>query len=264
MNDFPSQFFGCYRLKPGDETYTSVSCALKVGYRAIDTASLYKNEEDVGRAVRDFAIERDSIFIQTKIWDADQGYHSTITALRSSLKRLGFHYVDSLLIHSPRKGRASRQETWKAMSYLRDIGLVRHIGVSNFGKEHIEEILPYGLPFVNQIDCSPFNQRLDLIQYCKDRGILIQAYSPLTRGMRLQHPVLLDIAKKYGSSPAKILLAFSNQICHSFAVKSCNAEHIKENYGGRPLLSEADMNALRQLEENLLVMGRDITGCGLA
>ena len=261
-NQLPRETFGVYRIPPGQPTYDAVTCALKTGYRSIDTATLYRNEADVGRAVKDSGINRQDLHITTKVWDTDQGFHSTIAALDRSIKLLDTTYVDLYLIHSPRPGKQLRKETWKAMIHLKKLGKVKSIGVSNFSEKHLEELMESDetvIPAVNQIDLHPFKQRRKHCDYCKKTGIILQSYSPLTRGIAFQHSVLQDIARRHKASAAQVLLAWARQTNDAFVVKSQNEQHIRENFLPGIQLNESDFLMMMTLNEDLNVLGRDIS-----
>lgn len=252
---YPRDFFGTYLLKPGNDTYAAVSSALRVGYRAFDTAPLYRNESDVGRAIRDSALSREEIFIQTKIWDTDQGYEGTHNSVRQSMQRLGVKHINSVLIHSPRPGKAIVQDSWRAMTELKAEGHIGEIGVSNFGAAQIGWL--QSVPAINQIDISPFNQRRELRTYCQDNGILLQVHSSLTRGYKLKDDLLQKLASRYKHvTPAMILLAWCRRTCDSVVVKSRDPAHMVENLSG---LTQEEMSELESLETGYRVMGWDVS-----
>lgn len=174
---------GVYQARRGGETYAAVLEALKQGYRSIDTAAVYGNEEDVGRAIRDSKVPRSEIFVTTKLWNSDHGFERCLAALPASLSRLGLFYVDLYLIHSPVRG--LRVETWRAMEVLLAAGKTRAIGVSNYGIHHLKELFAVCKvrPAVNQIEISPFLTREELSGFCRQEGIYVEAYSPLTKGI---------------------------------------------------------------------------------
>jgi diketogulonate reductase-like aldo/keto reductase len=251
---------GVWQAPRGGPTRGAVTAALESGYRHVDTAAIYGNEADVGRAVRESAIPREQIFVTTKLWNADQGYDSALRALDASLARLGLEYVDLYLIHwpVPRK----RLDSWRALERLHEQKRARAIGVSNFMKEHLEELLSHArvVPAANQIELTPFLQRRDTVAFCKDRGIVVEAYSPLTRGRRLDHPVLVDVARHAKRTPAQVLLRWGVQ--HGFVVlpKSVTRSRIVENAALFDF--ELDADAMRRLDglEEGLVTGWDPAG----
>ena len=168
----------------------AVRYALNIGYRHIDTAWLYDNERDVGKVVMESGIDREEIFITTKVWNSDQGYRSALGACERSLQRLGLPYVDLYLIHWPVQGK--NKDTWKAMIRLLREGKTRVIGVSNYEIFHLQEIIQNFdvIPSVNQVEFHPFLFQEKLLEFCKNSNIQLEAYSPLTRGQRLDHPVV--------------------------------------------------------------------------
>lgn len=232
LNDgtkIPVLGLGVWQAAAGKETRKAVSFALESGYRLIDTAKLYGNERDVGAAVRESGIPREEIFITTKLWNSDQGFESALRAFEGSRRELGLDYVDLYLIHWPEP--RLRQESWKALLKIREQGLARSIGVSNYTIPHLEELLPTTPipPSVDQVEFHPFLYQRDLLEYCRKHRIQLEAYSPLTRGRRLKHPVITEIAAKYGRTPAQILIRWSLQ--HGLVVipKSVRPERIREN-----------------------------------
>ena len=248
----PRLGLGVYQAPPGESTLRAVKYALKIGYRHIDTAWLYGNEIDVGRAVRESGIEREEIFITTKVWNSDQGYQSTLAACDRSLKLLGLPYIDLYLIHWPVEGRG--KDTWKAMIQLLNEGKVRAIGVSNFEVFHLQDIFQNFdvIPSVNQVEFHPFLFQEKLLEFCKNSNIQLEAYSPLTRGQRLNHHILVGLAKKYGKSSAQILIRWNLQ--HGLVVipKSIHENRIRENIQVFNFqLEEEDMELLDSLNEDL-------------
>jgi diketogulonate reductase-like aldo/keto reductase len=220
---------GVYLMRPGKETYQAVKAALEVGYRLVDTASLYGNEEDVGRAVRDSSIPREEVFITTKLWNDDHGYDSALRAFDASLKRLGLGSVDLYLIHFPVP--KVREESWRALEKILASGRARAIGVSNYTERHLKDLLRHSsvVPAVNQVEFSPFLYQRDLLEFCRKQRIQVEAYAPLTAGSRLNDPRITAIAKKHGRTNAQVLLRWAVQ--HEVVVipKSRNAGRIKEN-----------------------------------
>jgi methylglyoxal/glyoxal reductase len=248
----PRLGLGVYQAPSGESTLRAVKYALKIGYRHIDTAWLYGNEIDVGRAIRESGIEREEIFITTKVWNSDQGYQSTLAACDRSLKLLGLPYVDLYLIHWPVEGRG--KDTWKAMIQLLNEGKTRTIGVSNYEVFHLQEIFQNFdvIPSVNQVEFHPFLFQEKLLEFCKNSNIQLEAYSPLTRGQRLNHHILVGLAKKYGKSSAQILIRWNLQ--HGLVVipKSIHENRIRENIQVFDFqLEETDMKLLNSLNEDL-------------
>jgi methylglyoxal/glyoxal reductase len=251
--EIPRLGLGVYQTPPGETTLHAVKYALKIGYRHIDTAWLYDNEGDVGKAVLEcgIGIQREEVFITTKVWNSDQGYASTLTAYERSLQHLGLSYVDLYLIHWPVQGQS--KDTWKAMIQLLREGKARAIGVSNYDIFQLQEILQNFdvVPSINQVEFHPFLYQEELLQFCKKNNIQLEAYSPLTRGERLNHPTVVRLAKKYGKTSAQILIRWSLQ--HNLVVipKSIHENRIKENSQVFDFqLEEKDMKLLNSLNED--------------
>ncbi|UCH61935.1 MAG: aldo/keto reductase [Fidelibacterota bacterium] len=227
--EMPYLGLGVYLAGPGSGTENAVQYAFEAGYRHIDTASLYGNEREVGRAVRNSRIPREEIFITTKLWNSDHGYNRTITACEESLRELNLPYIDLYLIHWPVEN--LRNETWEAMIALQKDGKCRAIGVSNYTIRHLEELLADSpvVPAVNQVEFSPFLYQKDLLDFCRSHGIQLEAYSPLTRGKKLNHPAITSIAARYGKTSAQIMIRWSLE--HEIVVipKSANKRRIYEN-----------------------------------
>jgi diketogulonate reductase-like aldo/keto reductase len=250
--EIPRLGLGVYQTAIGETTLRAVRYALEIGYRHIDTAWLYGNEADVGRAVRESGIRREEIFITTKVWDSDQGYDSTLTACERSLRRLGLSYIDLYLIHWPVQ--AKSKDTWKAMIQLLKDGKARAIGVSNYEIFDIQEILQNfdTVPSVNQVEFHPFLYQEKLLQFCKNNDIQLEAYSPLTRAEKLNHATVKTIAQKYDKTAAQILIRWALQ--HDLVVipKSIHENRIKENSEVFDFqLEEQDMKLLNSLNEDL-------------
>lgn len=237
----------------GGATQRAVSSALKLGYRHIDTARIYGNEAQVGKAIRESGIPRAELFVATKLWNQDQGYDQALRAFDDSLKRLTLDYVDLYLIHWPVAGQ--RLDSWRALESLFQAGRARSIGVSNFLVPHLRELSGVAkvLPAVNQIELTPFLQRRDTCALCGELGITLEAYSPLTRGQRLDHPVVLDIASQVQRSPAQVLLRWGIQRGFVILPKSVTPSRIEENASLFDFsLDSAAMARLDDLEEGLV------------
>jgi methylglyoxal/glyoxal reductase len=245
---------GTFLSEVGEATKNSVLWALEEGYRHIDTARIYNNETDVGEAIWESGISRSEIFVTTKVWNDDQGYDKTLQACDESLRRLGMDYVDLYLIHWPVP--VLRNETWKAMIKLQEMGKARAIGVSNFMIRHLNELLAQTdvVPAVNQVEISPFIQRKPLTEYCRKRGIVVEAYSTLSRGKRCSDERLEEIGQKYGKTPAQIALRWALQNDIVVIPKSVHKERIIENANIFNFeIFGADMAALAALDENYSV-----------
>jgi len=248
---------GVYQTKPGKDTFNSVKWSLQAGYRLVDTAALYGNEADVGRAVKESGIPRSEIFVATKLWDPDHGYDEAVEAFEGSLENLGLDYVDLYLIHSPNTGKLV--ETWDALVAMQRKGKIRSIGVSNFGKKHIEALRKHGrpLPAVNQIELHPLNyrNRASLLDYCKENGILVQAYGSLFAGQTewLKAPQVTSAVKAHpGKTPAQVLLRWALQMGIQVIPKSVKHKRIEENLKFLDFeLSESEMAALSGMKGEL-------------
>jgi diketogulonate reductase-like aldo/keto reductase len=219
--------FGVWKMKEGKETEDAVATALTHGYRHIDTARLYANERSVGDAVRNSGIPREDIFITTKLWPSD--YLRPEKGLTESLESLGLSYVDLYLIHWPIP--LMPKKVWQTLEDAYERGLVRAIGVSNYSQSDIEKVLEYAkvVPMVNQVEFNPKNYDPKLLAYCKDKNIVVEAYSPLGQGSLLHNSVVLQIASEYKKTPAQILIRYSLEHGTVPLPKSSNPERIKEN-----------------------------------
>jgi diketogulonate reductase-like aldo/keto reductase len=241
---------GVYQMADGDRTQHAIDRALKVGYRHIDTAAIYHNEISVGKAVRSSLIPREQIFITTKLWNADQGYDQAIRAFEKSLSNLGMDWVDLYLIHWPVQGK--RKDSWRALEKLYNEGRCKAIGVSNYMENHMEELLSYAnvKPAVNQIELHPYllNERMDIVNLCRQADIIPIAYSPLTRGTQLKDPSLVKIAKSYEKTTAQLLIRWGVQQGFAVIPKSAIHSRIEENIDVFDFeISAADMERLNEL-----------------
>ncbi|KAI9306230.1 2,5-didehydrogluconate reductase [Cunninghamella echinulata] len=254
-NSIPCVGFGVYQSEAGFETENAVLCALKDGYRHIDTASCYYNEESVGLAIKKSGIPRDQIFVTTKLWDTDHGYEKTKQALQTSLDKLGLEYVDLYLIHSPLPGKELRLASWKALEELKEAGKIKSIGVSNYGVHHLKELLDNCTvkPVINQIEITPYLRRDDIETYCQEHDIIIETFSPLTMGLKLNEKELIDIGKQYSKSSAQVLIRWAIQRGYIPLPKSVTPNRIKSNSELFDFtLSEKDMTTLNSLNEDFV------------
>ncbi|MEI2468785.1 aldo/keto reductase [Peribacillus frigoritolerans] len=247
----PQLGFGVFKVKNGNETVESVKKAVEVGYRAIDTAAIYENEEGVGQAIRECGVPREELFITSKVWNTEQGYDTTLKAFEDSLKRLGLEYLDLYLIHWP--GKDKYLETWRALEKLYKDGKVKSIGVSNFHIHHLENLLANSevKPVVNQIELHPLLTQVEIRDYCAKHEIKVESWSPLGRGNLLEEPTINHIAKKHGKSPAQVLIRWHLQ--HDLVVipKSITPFRIKENAQVFDFsLSLNEMNQIDALNKN--------------
>jgi diketogulonate reductase-like aldo/keto reductase len=226
----PRLGLGVYQIPSNEIGVESIRYALEIGYRHIDTASIYQNELEVGQAIRASGINREKIFVTTKLWPLDE-QHDYVRACRESLQRMGLDYIDLYLIHAPPEPKY-RKNAWRAMEHLLEIGNTRAIGVSNYGVKHLEELFDYSNvhPSVNQIEISPYLQRQDLVEFCSKNDIVLMAYSPLTRGLKLEDKKLRSMASKYRKTPAQLLIRWSLQSGYIVIPKSSRYNRIKENF----------------------------------
>lgn len=242
---------GVYKVEEGNEVIDSVKTALEVGYRAIDTAALYENEEGVGKAIKASGIPRKEIFVTTKVWNTDHGYEKTLKAFDKSISKLGLDYVDLYLIHWP--GKDTFLDTWRALEKLYRDGRVRAIGVSNFKPHHLQTLMEHSeeKPVINQVELHPYFQQKELREFCKQHDIVVEAWSPLGRGQVLDDPVLAEIGKKYGKTPAQVTLRWHLQNDIVIIPKSVTPSRIKENADIFDFeLTAEDMEQIDQLDKN--------------
>lgn len=248
----PQVGLGVWQAPRGQVTRDAVLSALAQGYRHIDTARIYGNEADVGAAVRESGLPREQIFVTTKLWNEDHGFDSALRAFELSLTRLGLEYVDLYLVHWPVANK--RLDSWDALERLYKEGRARAIGVSNYLTPHLRELLDHCEvpPAANQIELTPFLQRRDTRALCAQHRIVVQAYSPLTRGEKLSHATVVRVARQVSRSPAQVLLRWGIQHGHVVLPKSTTPSRIAENAALFDFaLDAAAMQALDGLEENL-------------
>ncbi|WP_421803711.1 aldo/keto reductase [Flagellimonas sp.] len=241
---------GVYQSDDGSEVINAVKAALNHGYRHIDTAAIYHNEEGVGTGIRESSVKREDVFLTSKVWNIDQGYDTTLKAFEASLERLGTDYLDLYLIHWP-KGELSK-ETWKALEQLYKEERVRAIGVSNFLQNHLEDLLPSVeiVPMVNQMEFHPYLVQQDLIDFCVSKNIQYEAWSPLMQGQIFDLDVMKDLASKYNKTIAQVVLRWDLQKGVITIPKSSKPERIKANANLFDFeLSDEDVQLLDSLEK---------------
>ncbi len=207
----PRLGFGVYRAAQGDETNNAVLNALEVGYRHIDTASAYGNEESVGEAIKESGLKREEIFLTTKLFNSDMRAHRQMDAFKESLDRLKVDYVDLYLIHWPVPG--VYLESWKVLEEIYNKGLAKAIGVSNFLQHHLDDVIAHGsiVPAANQVEFSPLWQDNLLIQYCREKNIAFEAWGPLAAGELIGDRTTGDIGAKYGKTGSQVILRWMLQ-----------------------------------------------------
>ncbi|MFG7943120.1 aldo/keto reductase [Streptomyces cacaoi] len=228
----PQLGFGVWQV-PDDEATAAVATALETGYRSIDTAAIYENERGVGRALAASGLPREELFVTTKLWNAEQGYDSTLRAFDASLERLGLEQVDLYLIHWPMPAVDRYLDTWKAFEKIYADGRARAIGVSNFQPAHLNRVLELGgtTPALNQIELHPTLQQSVPRAYHADHGIATEAWSPLGQGgALLKDPKLARIAEKHGRTPAQVVLRWHLQLGNVVIPKSVTPSRIRENF----------------------------------
>jgi diketogulonate reductase-like aldo/keto reductase len=247
----PQLGFGVFKVQDGDDVAVAVAAALDVGYRHIDTAAIYRNEEGVGRAIAASGIPRSDIFVTTKLWNSDQGYDSALAAIDENLAKLGLDYVDLYLVHWPKPEHT--RDTWRAMEEIKASGKARAIGVSNFLPEHLDQLLEHATvpPSINQIEFHPHLQSPGLVDYCDEHDIVVEAWSPLKAGQIIDDSELAMIAETHGVTVAQVVLRWMLQRGIVAIPKSVTPSRIASNadlYGFD--LSGAEMAAINAMDRN--------------
>ena len=227
--EMPYFGLGVYLSKDGQEVINAIKWAVDAGYRHIDTASIYKNEEGVGIGVKEASVAREELFVVSKVWNSDQGYESTLKAFDDSLKRLGMDYLDLYLIHWPVEGKY--KETWRALEKLYAEGRVRAIGVSNFLQHHLEDLMADAevVPMVNQMEFHPYLVQQELLDFCQKNTIQYEAWSPMMQGKIFGMDAFEALAKKYNKTIAQIVLRWDLQKGVVTIPKSTKKERIESN-----------------------------------
>ncbi|HSJ39236.1 MAG TPA: aldo/keto reductase [Planococcus sp. (in: firmicutes)] len=246
---------GVFKVQDGQEAVDAVRTAIVNGYRSIDTAAVYKNEEGVGQGIREgleeAGISREELFVTSKVWNSDLEYESAMAAYEASLERLGLDYLDLYLIHWPVEGKY--KDAWKGLEKLYNDGRVKAIGVSNFHVHHLKDLLEDAeiTPMVNQIEYHPMLTQQEVQMFCIEKGIQVEAWSPLMQGELLEHPVLKELAEKYGKTVAQVILRWDLQNGVITIPKSIKEHRIIENADiGDFELSIEDMDRIEALNEN--------------
>ncbi|QFY61686.1 aldo/keto reductase [Rhizobium grahamii] len=258
-NTIPQVGLGVWRT-PADIAAPTVRTAIAAGYRHVDTAAIYENEDGVGEGIKSSGVPRSDIFLTTKLWNDNQGYDATLTAFDKSLKRLGTDYVDLYLIHWPAPTRNRYVDTWKAFIQLKKDGRARSIGVSNFYPEHIDRLVAETgvVPVINQIELHPdFQQKASQAAH-KKLDIATQSWSPLGQGKLIDHPVIGGIAKKHGKTPAQTIIRWHMDSGLVVIPKSITPSRIEENFQVFDFaLDDDDMAAIAKLDDIGARMGPD-------
>lgn len=254
--EMPLLGLGVYKATEDEELKQAISSAVSWGYRLIDTASFYKNEEGVGKGIQALDIPREDLFVTTKIWNTAQRIGDIEDSFNRSLERLGLDYVDLYLIHWPVPGCFGN--TWKAMEKLREEGKVKSIGVSNFSIQDLELLKTVSdvVPTVNQVEFHPFFNHPELKAYCQENGIALQAYAPLARGAYLNSPLMIEIGKNHQKSPAQVGLRWLVQQGIGVIPKSVHEERLAENSQIFDfVLSDEEMAAITAMDVQQRVAG---------
>ncbi|ETN44375.1 uncharacterized protein HMPREF1541_10555 [Cyphellophora europaea CBS 101466] len=259
----PQIHLGVY-LMSGREAGDAVKHALSAGYRGIDSAQMYRNEHECGQAIQSWlsdkhanggGLSRSDIFFTSKL-ASNSSYNAARKSIKKSVEACGLGYIDLFLLHSPYGGKSARLASWKAVEDAIDDGEIKIGGVSNFGVKHLEELIaskPRVLPAVNQIEVHPFNTRTNITSFCQENGILVEAYAPLARALRMKHPTIVSLSKKYNCTPAQLMVRWSLQNGFIPLPKSVSKERIKSN--GKVNFFEIekdDMETLTGLDEYLV------------
>lgn len=245
---------GVFECENDQEVVQAIDWAIEAGYRHIDTASFYQNEEGVGRAVRESGIKREELFVVSKVWNSDQGYDSTLKAYELSLNKLKMDYLDLYLVHWPVEGKFVK--TWKALEHLYKAGRIKAIGVSNFMQHHLETLLKEAeiVPMVNQMEFHPYLVQQDLINFCQSKGIQYEAWSPIMRGGVLQIDLLKELSIKYSKPIVNIVLRWNLQKGVVTIPKSSKKERIFSNAALFDFeISEEDMKRIDALDKDVRI-----------
>ncbi|WP_432511539.1 aldo/keto reductase [Kineococcus sp. SYSU DK001] len=242
----PQVGIGVFQVPP-QEAQRVVEDALELGYRHVDTAAAYVNEAGVGAALRACGLPREDVFVTSKLRNGDQGYDRALRAYDDTCARLGVEALDLYLVHWPNPAAGLFADSWRALRRLCDEGRVRAVGVSNFLTEHLDAI--DGVPAVNQVELHPTFQQRDLVRTCRERGIVVEAYSPLGQGADLDDPVVRAVARAHGATPAQVVLAWHLHLGHVVIPKSARRERLRENLSATSIhLSDDEVASITALE----------------
>ena len=258
-NTIPQLGYGVWQVED-DVAEKVVVQAFEAGFRHIDTAKIYGNEAGVGRAIERSGLTPEDIFITTKLWNADQGYESTLAAFEASMDRLGLETLDLYLIHWQQPQQDKYVDTWKALIELQKRGRVKSIGVSNFTTEGLQRIIDETgvVPVINQVELHPFFNQAELREFNASKGILTQAWSPLGQGGELlEHPAIAEIAAKHSATPAQVVIAWHLAIGNVVIPKSVTESRIRENHAALDVtLDSADIETINGLDRTAEGTGR--------
>ncbi|PEJ56490.1 MULTISPECIES: aldo/keto reductase [unclassified Bacillus (in: firmicutes)] len=253
--EMPIIGLGVFQVEDGQVVIDSVKAAIRNGYRSIDTAAIYQNEEGVGQGIKEAleenGLKREDLFITSKVWNADLGYQSTIDAFELSLKKLGLDYLDLYLIHWPVEGKYV--ESWKALETLYKDGKVKAIGMSNFQIHHLKEVMATAeiMPMVNQVELHPMLSQVELREFLKENSIQVEAWAPLMQGGLFENETLLEIANKHNKSIAQVVLRWHLQNGIVIIPKSIKEHRIQENANLFDFeLTQEDMEQINSLNQN--------------
>ncbi|GAF37027.1 aldo/keto reductase [Lentilactobacillus farraginis] len=250
-NEMPVQGLGVYRMTDENQVINSVKSAYHDGYRLFDTAQMYKNEAAVGKAVKDLNVNRDDLFITTKIAEENQGYDKVMSSFEESLKKLQLDYVDMLLVHWPIHTHFF--ETWRAFESLKEQGLVKSIGTSNYGMLHLQYLATKAneMPVVNQLEVHPYLSQQAMVDFDRENHIVTQAWAPLGRGRIFDDPVIVKIAEAHDKSAAQVILRWHLQRGDTFIPKSVHPQRIQQNADIYDFeLSDDEMEQIAGLNRN--------------
>lgn len=251
----PQLGLGVYKVQQDVATQV-VRTALDLGYRRVDTAALYDNEQEVGAAIRASGLDREEVFVTTKIWNDRHGYENALEAIDESLSRLNIDYVDMLLIHWPNPKLDKYVETWGALEKSLESGKVRGIGVSNFHPEHLEKLLASAqvVPALNQVELHPGLSQAEIRAFDAANAIATEAWSPLARGKKSEAPAILEAALNHGKTPTQVILRWHIQLGNLVIPKSSNPERLAENLDVFDFeLSNDEMFAIDSLEDGVRI-----------